>query len=234
MASELENGHAESNGELSAAQKLMQRHEVDGDHKVSVEEVPDEDDLKHGEPPGSASVLEAADASEDIPVKLPAKSKATPFDTKSHELFPELGAPKSQASPNVAPVWNAKKSAPANGVNGTKATPTDSGPAIPTIANGGPRVVNIPGRHTDQIVMEPKHILPRQQLKKPVADVLREINKKSKANVTSHTSAQGTHFIASGPTESSCRDALNAIAEAIGQKVCNPATFFPQATANSV
>jgi len=93
MATELQNGHAESNGELSNAQRLMQQHEADIDHKVSVEEVPDEDDLKHGEPPVSASVLEAADGSEEIPVILPAKPKAAPLDTKSRSCSPSLVPP---------------------------------------------------------------------------------------------------------------------------------------------
>lgn len=222
MSSVLENGHAESNGEPSAAEKLAQSHV--GDHKVVfVEEVPDEDELKHGEPPVTGSVLEAVDEPEEIPVKLPAKQKAAPsLDTQSDVLFPSLGGgPKA----HPAPTWGPAAAKGANGANGSSANiGTDSGPApaapkVPSLSNGGPRIVNIPGKYTDQIVMEPKHILPRNQLKKPVADVLREVNKKSKANVSSSSSANGTIFSASGPTESSCRDALNAIAEAIGTKV---------------
>lgn len=217
-STELHNGHSESNGELTNAQKLMKRHAADAEHHVSVEEVADEDDLKQGETPVSASVLESADGSAEIPVTLPPKPKSVPLDYQSREAFPELGAPKSTAGTPPG-IWNLKSPAAANGTNGSNNTSSDAGPAIPAMSNGGPRVVNIPGRYTDQIVMEPKHILPRQQLKKPVTEVLRDVNKKSKANVVSHISGQGTqNFTATGPTESSCRDALNAIAEAIGTK----------------
>lgn len=213
---ELENGHLHFNGELSNAQKLMQRHAADSDYHVSVQEVADEDDLKRGEPSASTSVLEASDEPAEIPVKMPSKPTSAPLDYQSRELFPELGASKSVMD---IPTWNLKNTTAVKSVNGSNGRSSTAGPAIPTISNGGPRVVNIPGRYTDQIVMEPRHILPRQQLKKPITEVLREINKKSKANVVSYISGQGTQqFTATGPTESSCRDALNAIAEAIGTK----------------
>ncbi len=46
--------------ELSAAQKLMQKHEAEF-HKAIIEDVPDEDDLKHGEQPLSSNILEGTD-----------------------------------------------------------------------------------------------------------------------------------------------------------------------------
>lgn len=249
MATEIANGHSATNGgsgELSAAQKLMQKH--DEAHKATMEEVPDEADLKHPEAPHSGSILESKDEPESVPTwtqpisaKSAGKQKAQEepvqaakpsLDTQSHDLFPELGgAPKSQNAPSIPSFWSAKKSsvasaASANGANGTThtngtSTPT-SGTATPTptpAARGGPNSLSIPGRHSEKISLAPTQLLSRTQLKKPVTDILKDINKKSKANVTMTTGNGGVLWLnAVGPTEA-CRQALKDVVEQIGSKV---------------
>lgn len=244
------NGQSAANGEggLSLAQKLMQKH--DEGHQPAVEEVIDEDDLKHGEEPKSSAVLEST---EDAPVptwaptmssKSAGKQKAQdpvaketskPLDTQSHELFPELGgAPKSQAAPTV-PLWGAKKPgnspAPVNGKsNGlppstasSKGSAPASGNATPTstatpATSRAPGGLSIPGRHTERITLESAEILPRKDMKKPLADILKEINKKSKANVAMQPGLGGkTQFTATGPVDAT-RQALSDLVKQIGSK----------------
>ena len=253
----IQNGHSGLNGngaELSAAQKLMLKH--DEAHKATIEEVPDEDDLKHGEQPTSSSVLEAADESASAPGWVPPMSakaagkqraeepsskenKKPSLDTQSHDLFPALGgAPKPKPATNVAPIWSMKKpatpvpSSPNGKTNGTatngNSTPT-SGTATPTsvvpAARGGPQSMAIPGRQQERIQMAPNQMLPRNQLKKPLPDILKDINKKSKATVTMTSGQQGIiWFNAVGPQEA-CRQALKDVVAQVGSKVSNGDIF---------
>lgn len=218
-----------------------------------MEEVPDEEDLKHGEVPKSTSILEPADDegvsvpmwSQPVSAKAAGKQKAEAqtnrpaLDTQSHDLFPELGGtPKPQNGPAMASIWNAKKpmnvsptgtNGKANGLTPTKnssraSTPT-SGVATPTSTNnspaprGPPAVMAIPGRHTERISLAPSQLLPRTQMKKPLADILKDVNKRSKANITNTTGQGGAQwFTAIGPVDA-CRQALKDLVEQIGSKV---------------
>lgn len=238
MATEAPTMSTNGDGELSAAQKLMQKHAHDEVHKVTVEDVPDEDDIKHGEPPKVASILESPEDvaaaapswAQPVSTKAAGKQKATEqpvkaatLDTQSHELFPELGAPKAQNGTSAPSIWSAMKPAVANGSTGgtpRTATPT-SGAATPTgpaVARGLPNM-SMPGRHTERIQLAPSQLMPRQQMKKPLADILKDVNKKSKATVTMTTGQGGTLWLtAIGPVDA-CRQALKDLVEQIGSRV---------------
>jgi hypothetical protein len=244
-----------SNGNFSAAQRLMQKHSEEV-HKATMEEVPDEDDLKHNEEPKSLSILEAADEAPSAPTwaqpmsaKSAGKQKAQdplvnenrpPLDTQSHDLFPELGgAPKPQSAPAVASIWGTKKpgtpiSDVVNGKlngqaspNGTSrastplsGTPVPSSPMSAAPARPAQSAMTIPGRHTERISISPAQLLPRAQMKKPVVDVVKEVNKKSKATIAMSTGAQGLMwFTATGPFVA-CRQALQDLCAQICSKVC--------------
>ena len=250
-----------SSGDLSAAQKLMRKH-ADEAHKASMEDVPDEEDLKHGEVPKSTSILEPADgegisaptwaqpvstkaAGKQKAQELPAQVNRPALDTQSHDLFPELGGTlRSQNGPAVASIWSAKKpmnvsptgtNGKANGLTATNhssraSTPT-SGVATPTSTNnsatprGPPAVMAIPGRHTERISLTPSQLLPRAQMKKPLADILKDVNKRSKASITTTTGQGGAQwFIAVGPVDA-CRQALKDLVEQIGSKVSQVETI---------
>ncbi|KAH9876668.1 hypothetical protein J1614_003800 [Plenodomus biglobosus] len=204
---------------LTPAQKLMQEH----DHHVTVEEVPDEEDLTH--PPPSAKSTSDAPAplsekaagkqkAEDAPV--PAKKPA--LNTSSEEAFPALGPVKPRAQASVAPTWGKKPAAvTSNGVNGSAgangtsaSVPVGRGPALPSM--------NIPGKHTERISFSPKQLTPRQQLKKPVNDIIRDINRRSKAKVEYKSGPGGTViFESTGPTDA-VRQSLKEIADEVGSK----------------
>lgn len=240
------------NENLSAAQKLMQKHKEEA-HNATIEDTIDEEDLKHGERPNSSSVLEPVSETittstwaQPISSKAAGKQRAQeqpsnkenlpPPDTQSHDLFPELGgAPKPQTGPKAPSIWSVKKSPAANStaghgksnglapVNGGSApasgTVTPTSTISPIVPSGLPNTMAIPGRHSERISLTPSQLLPGKQLKKSVDDVVKDINKKSRASITMTTGQGGTRwFTAIGPVDA-CRQALSDIVAQIGSKV---------------
>lgn len=205
---------------LTPAQRLMQEH----DHHVTVEEVPDEEDLAHPQPaatPASDAPTPLSDkaagkqkAADDAPIPV---KKAAALNTSSEEAFPALGPVKPRAQASVAPTWGKKPAGvTANGVNGTNGINGSTGP------NGAPAALpsmNIPGKHTERISFSPKQLTPRQQLKKPVTDIIRDINRRSKAKVEYRSGPGGTViFESTGPVDA-VRQSLKEIADQVGSKV---------------
>jgi hypothetical protein len=214
------NGISDKQAAPSAAQKLMQKHH-DEAHKATIEEVPDEEDLKHGPEPTSSSVLESTDeapqsskwgatmsakaAGKQKEEAAPAQEKSPLLDTQSNELFPGLGgAQKNVRHTQARPSWVAKPApngpAAANGkadgisTNGTS-TP-QSGINTPPSAVSPSAVRGAPQSLAGQIqlpilVLQKQEVLPRNQLKKPLADILKDINKKLRTNITVTTGEGG-------------------------------------------
>ncbi|CAK7265494.1 hypothetical protein SEPCBS119000_001540 [Sporothrix epigloea] len=220
---------ADSGSLPSAAQRLLQEH---SSHHVTLETVPDEEDLKHeaflraeaaSETPGPAPTdAPAASWAATPSAKSVGKQKAEPapatnIDTRSHELFPELGAPKKPTS-KVAPVWSAKTGGLSNGANGSP-QPASSGSNTPTTRSPGPPSLNIPGRNVSSVSLEDHQVLPRGSLKRPIPDIIKDINRKSRANITM-LPPTGTRrqFNATGPPEVA-QQALRDLVQQIGAKV---------------
>jgi len=186
---------------------------------------------------------------EPVHERANAKASNAMLDTKSDELFPSLGgAPKPRAAAPVSSAWGVRKpasvaNAAPNGVNGqaserpisstasSRASTPASGMLTPgsTAASGipqsyhsrgsTPQIMSMPGRHTERIQFAPSQLLPRSQLKKPVMDVLRDINKRSKATVEMRPGPGGViNFEGRGPTDS-VRQALKEVAKELGSKV---------------
>ncbi|KAF1938157.1 RNA binding effector protein-like protein Scp160 [Clathrospora elynae] len=200
---------------LTPAQKLMEQH----DHHVTVEDVPDEEDVAHPPPDAKPAYEAAAPLSEKAAGKqkaadAPAPAKKAALNTASEEAFPALGPVKPRAQP-VAPTWGKKPAAVTpNGVNGSAAsTPTVStpisGPAVPSMS--------IPGKHSESITLSLNQLTPRQQLKKPIGDIIRDINRKHKANVEYKQGPGGLIFQASGSVEA-VRQSLKEVANELGSK----------------
>ncbi|RFN55698.1 hypothetical protein FIE12Z_33 [Fusarium flagelliforme] len=190
-------------GELSAAQKLMQKH-AEAPHHVTVEDAPDEDLPIHT--PAEAS------SSAEAPAPKPAPKPASKtLDTQSHELFPELGAPKGKAA-NVAPIWGAKTANGAASNGGSRSSTPASGAATPN------KPMVIPGRNVETVTLDPQYIMPRGQLKRPIPDIIKDINRKSRANVTMATSTNGRYkFDATGPQDVA-QQALKDLVAQIGTR----------------
>jgi len=207
----------------SAAQQLLQKH---NDHHATVEDVPDED-LKHDSPAvgdgdGSASAWGPTMSAKAAGKQKAQAPSAAALDTQSTELFPQLGGAK-KAAPVVAPVWGAKATngktngSAANAANGnSRATTPGSGATTP--ARGAP-AVSIPGRNVESVLLDPQHVLPRHQLRRPIPDVIKDINRRSRANVSMAQSAGGRmKFEATGPQDVA-QQALKELVQQIGAKV---------------
>jgi hypothetical protein len=109
---------------LTPAQQLMQQHDHDNDHHVTVEDVPDEEDLAHP-PPAAKSVPEAplsekAAGKQKAESAAPAPKKPT-LNMASEDAFPALGSVKPRTAAPVASGWGKKPAAvtSSNGLNGT-------------------------------------------------------------------------------------------------------------------
>jgi hypothetical protein len=198
-------------GEESVAQRLQQHH-------VTVEDVPDADLPVHPVEDASASGSSPA-------VKTAGKPKQTALDTQSHELFPELGAAKGK-SPSVAPIWGAKSNAN-GGSNGISRSSTPaSGTSTPAAQAATPAMV-IPGRRVETYTLAPQHVRPRAELRRPIPDILKDINRKSRANITMTQSPNGhLKFTATGPQEVA-QQALKDLVAQIGTKVCAHTVCIP-------
>ncbi|KAK3941678.1 vigilin 1 [Diplogelasinospora grovesii] len=221
---------ASASAELSAASQLLQQHTTANSHHVMVEDAEDED-LPRPAASGDASGTDAKPSwVEPMSAKAAGKQKApepssTGLDTQSHELFPELGRPKSKASTGVAPVWSAKShvNGKTNGAGSANGTPRTSTPASGVTTPTGPGVTGppslvIPGRNVETIYLEPHHVLPRNQLRRPLPDIIKDLNRKSRANVNMATMGNGKlKFEATGPQDIA-QQALKDLVQQIGTK----------------
>lgn len=188
--------------------------------------------------PLSEKAMGKQKAQEQPSAPTPQPENVVKLDTKSEELFPALGSgPKPRTPAQVSPAWGSKKPASVansvpNGVNGHgplssgSATPA-SGILTPSSTNKSISVqdrptipyMSMPGRHTERVQFAPSQLLPRKEMKKPLQDVLRDINKKSKATVEMKPGPGGvTYFEGKGPVDA-VRQALKDVAKEVGSKV---------------
>ncbi|KAI1649057.1 uncharacterized protein F4817DRAFT_52317 [Daldinia loculata] len=207
-----------SNIEGSAAARLLQQH-AENSHHVTVEDVPDEE-LKS---PSAADAPEKSSWGQTPSTKAAGKQPAQEsgrLDTQSHEAFPELGVPKTAASKaNISPIWggaNGKANGTSWSANGTPRTSTPaSGVSTPT---GVPPPVSIPGRNVETLLLESQYVMPRNQLKRPLQDIIKDINRKSRAVISSVPGPSGhLKFEATGPQDKA-QQALRDLVQQIGIK----------------
>ncbi len=242
------NGGSEATlNELTPAQKLQEKHKNDAAHRATVEDTVDEEapSLQAGPEAAAAAVLPPPEKpSEKTLGKQKAREESsgsrtvsnpkntTALDTLSEESFPALGGgPKPQA-PAAAKAWGVKKPTNAtqayvNGVNGstgnghltTPASSRASTPPAPQPRGSMNHRLAIPGKCTERIEFAPTQLKPRNELRKPIPEVLRSINKKSKANLEMKPGPQGVLIVeATGPV-GAVRQALLETAKEIGSKV---------------
>ena len=183
---------------------------------------------------------------EPAPTQPAVKTNGSQYlNTHSEEAFPALGGGPKASAPVSAPIaWGAKKpSSLHSGINGTNghaplssmessraSTPT-SGMMTPASTNTSfapqPRGLSMPhmampGRHTERIQFAPSQLLPKDKMKKPLQEVLRGINKRSKAKVEMKPGPNGVIiFEGTGPVDA-VRQALKDLAKEVGSTVCLP------------
>ncbi len=217
--------------EASSPDHSEEHHEA---HNPTVEEVPDEEDtIKRHDTPLSNSVLEDVDSGpESAPagkryekptdrkiIEKPMKeNKPKAVEISSKEAFPELGGGKAQI-PAVAPSWGgAKTDALKSGFDSNSTTA--SGAATPTSSKsapfGGPGTFNMPGQYREQISFMPDDLIPRTEMRRPLPDILKDINRKFKVNLTYTTGERNMlFFTATGPTKKAVTEALVELADKI-------------------
>lgn len=178
------------------------------------------------------------------PASADTKTNGFPnLNTQSEEAFPALGGGLKAAAPATAPMaWGAMKPssvhAGVNGVNGhvplssmtsSRASTPTSGTATPASTNASaapqprglsiPGHMNMPGRHSERIQFAPSQLLPRDKMKKPLQEVLRGLNKRSKAKVEMKPGPNGVIiFEGTGPVDAA-RQALKDLAKEVGSTV---------------
>lgn len=219
--------------EVSAAARLLQKH---AQHPLqpTVEDAPDDEATPSTAAAAPADPTWAPTMTPKTAGKQPAGASSA-LDTHSHEAFPELGVPKANV-PRVVypPIWAGAKGGSNGNLNGTSwsangtprtSTPT-SGAVTPT---GAPPLMSIPGRNVESIVVPANSVLPRSQLKRPIPDLVKDINRKSRAVITMATAPNGQlKFEASGPSDKALA-ALNDLVSQITRKETSTISI-PQST----
>jgi len=178
-------------GDESAAQRLAQQH---ADHHATVEDVPDEDD--NAAPTGSSSgpILSEKAAGK----RKEEAGKPNTLDTGSEELFPTLGKAPKPTGATKQGVWGSGKpstNGTTNGAtNGTSRAASDA-PAPTQFSipkrDGPAPIMKIPGRNVEEVTLENRFVLPREKLRRPIPDIIKDINRKSRANITMSSSSGG-------------------------------------------
>ncbi|KAJ6256154.1 Vigilin [Drechslerella dactyloides] len=176
----------------SAAARMQRLHNA---HAATVEDVVDEEDLLH---PGSRSGIATGQATPviDGPLTSPspaptAAAKKPVFDIHSAELFPELGAPgpgkgKGKGTgPAAPPTWGAKN----GGASGASIVGSSSVPAAQQVPKTTLPLMS--QEVTETMNIDKADQIPRDQLKKPLADALRSIMKETGTRIQASSSSTG-------------------------------------------
>lgn len=222
--------------EPSAASQLLQQHAA---HQVTIEDAVDED--LPSEPTASTEAT-GNESTEPLPSKAVGKQKgqdASGLATRSHELFPELGGAAPKPVAVVPPVWAARANVngKSNGTSPANGTPPTSGPpsgvSTPTPRTGPPSL-SIPGRNVEYMLLEPHHVLHRTQLKRPLPDIVKDFNRKSRALVKVMNQPDGKLRVeATGPQEIATQ-ALKDFVKLIGTKLSTNVTIPRSARAHII
>jgi len=220
--------------ELTPAQRLLAQHHTETEElQPTIEEVVDEEDIEH--PPPSAQVASTpatnpssmsakAAGKQKEPSSAPTPKPRPALDTQSEEAFPSLGAPKTQNSASAS-AWSKKPSSVRNvqangaanqGSNGSSgnSTPRSYAP------NGRGNIMAIPGRSIQEMHIQSSQLKTQSDLKKPLSEILKEINRRSKAKVDMRSAGAGVIvFTGQGPSDDSVREVLKEIISRVGAKV---------------
>lgn len=180
------------------AEQMRLEHEQAEGHHVTVEDVPDEDLKPHTSTDSPGKENAPTPSSAKKPVKL---------DIQSEELFPSLGDSKKQGPAT----WGSNKT-PASETNGSQAS-APSRSSVP--------IVQLPGRaaHVEAIILQTQELKPQSELKRPLAQILKDISTRRGVKIVHKPTPRGQRFEAEGP-QLKAQDALKELVKEIGSTVC--------------
>ena len=176
----------------------------------------------------SALPKESTTASKQPMKKPTAASK--PLNMESEKDFPSLGPAKPAPGASSSMSWAPKPSAApyANGsgtyssnVSSRASTPGPTAPGAPlNMPFPGNRAnqISLPGKHNQSISLNASQLKPHHELKKPMRDLLRELDRKSKANIDMKSANGKVHFHAKGPSPESVEQILKEAVAQLGAK----------------
>ena len=193
----------------------------DQNHHATIEDVEDEADVGHPHtldnitsqtPPISngdsvPSSMKGKGRAVDNAINSRTNGKTQPrsLDTQSEEAFPSLGPKKGDVLAG-APKWGAKPST----ISSTGRTPTPS--------SGRPLTMPTNKVH-HSITIRKDEFKPASELRKPISEIIRNHNKRSRAPVTAKGGTGGTVFYAEGLNMDQVNESLKEIANEVCAKV---------------
>ncbi|KAK4150872.1 hypothetical protein C8A00DRAFT_36487 [Chaetomidium leptoderma] len=192
--------------EISAASQLLRQHTSSTAAAAS-----DAASASASEAPSASAPLDTGVEETTTPsATMPTTTTTTTTTTKTMtgpldpSLFPELGGTAPAPGPSAAPVWP-------RGANGTS---TGAAPPPP------PPTVSLPGQYRETLLVEADHILPQGQLKRPLANIVKEFNRKSRAQIRVVPHAEDMLRIeATGPRGPSTTQVLKDFIALVGAKL---------------
>lgn len=248
MATTPSEGGNATTASMTPAQRLAAKHSAAQSHHATVEDGEDEEFLAHSpssmETPSAttqngAAPEQASHRSEKATGKPKAyeapstkangqpskQNTAVNLNMQSEEAFPSLSAPKSQVG---AMSSRGKEPAAGTYVNGghpwsntsSKSSTPVSGapPAAMSFPGNRGQGISIPGRKSQTITVLANHLKSRAEMKKPIQEILRDLQRRSKATVDMKSSAGSVTFYAQGPTMDSVTQLLKDVVANVGAR----------------
>lgn len=202
--------------ESSAARLLLEQHMS---HNATVEDGSDDEARPQpaaaSETPGHETM--AAPSTSRSPSRAP--SAATkPAETNYSELFPEFGGGASKVA---APVWPARAGKTIGAVPSNSTSQLSSPePVSQGLDSSVAPKLSIPGQHQERYILPAGELLPPAQMKRPLADIVKDFNRKSRAQIKVKPHPDDMVMIeATGPKGEATTKSLKDFVALIGAKV---------------
>jgi hypothetical protein len=181
----------------------------------------------------AAGKQKAEDSGASSSNKENAKPAPKPLDLSSDAAFPSLGGSKPAAAAASSMWGNGKPaSVKSNGIsNGHAPLLSESASSRNPTQTGTHRPgsqLQFPGKAqaTETIALRNTEMTPRNQLRKPLPEIIKEIQKATNTSIQAVQKGDGTtHFIAKGTTDAA-RRALRDLGKQLSAKVNGPFSSF--------
>ena len=180
----------------TTAQILQEQHDAAEKHTVTVEDVPDEEDLKlHSSETGLTSVLDDINppaTNGTMSAKAAGKQRATQAPAMTEEHFPALGGGPKPQSTSSAPLWGSKGKASitSNGIQNSTLRPTPVSVNATTPFGKAPLIANLPGAYErDRLILNRDINASKVSVPKLISQI-----EKSGVRISTQETSDGIHM----------------------------------------